>query len=123
MCVRECEDLIKSVQQEGDSRLGFATNSRVVTRQNEAHVWSMQDDEESGQLDHYKTKSTVWPSLVTGNSSQLRSNSPVHPILLKSDFSHSISYLIINTLTPTKCRERERERERELSERILREKP
>ena len=63
LCVRECEDLIKSVQPEGDSQL----DSQVVTRQNEAHVWSMQEDEESSQLDHYRTKSTVWPILVTSN--------------------------------------------------------
>ena len=43
------------------------------------------------------------------------SNSPVHPVLLKTDFSHSISYPTINTLIPTKCRK--------LLERILREKP
>ena len=40
LCERKCENLIKSMQQEGDSQ--------VVTRQNEAHVWSMQEDEESG---------------------------------------------------------------------------
>ena len=51
MGVRECEDLIKSVQQEGDSQL-----DSQLTRQNESHVWSMQEDEESSQLDHYKTK-------------------------------------------------------------------
>ena len=38
--MRECEDLIKSVQQEGDSR--------VITCQNEAHVWNMQEDEKLG---------------------------------------------------------------------------
>ena len=54
--MRECENLIKSVQQEGDSRLGFATDSRVVTCQNEAHVCNMKEVEESGQLDHYRTK-------------------------------------------------------------------
>ena len=69
----------------------------------------MQDDEESGQLDHYKTKNTVWHSLVTGDwNSQLIlvvSNLQVHSVLLKSDLSHSISYPTINTLIPTKCRE------------------
>ena len=45
----------------------LVTNSLVVTCQNEAHLWSMQEDEESGQLDHYRTKSTIWPSLVTGD--------------------------------------------------------
>ena len=39
----EFEDLIKSVQQGGDSQLDL----QVVTHQNEAHVRSMQEDEES----------------------------------------------------------------------------
>ena len=43
------------------------------------------------------------------------SDLPVHPILLKTDFSHFISYPTINTLIPMKCRE--------YPERILREKP
>ena len=57
--MKECEELIKSVQQEGDLWLELAADMRVVTRQNEAYMWSMQEDEESGRLDHYKTKSTV----------------------------------------------------------------
>ena len=57
--MRECEDLIKSVQQERWLAIGLATDSQAVTCQNEAHVWSMLEDEESGQLDHYKTKTTV----------------------------------------------------------------
>ena len=44
LCVRECEDLNKSVQQEGDSWLDLWRSDL----QNEAHVWSMQEDEESG---------------------------------------------------------------------------
>ena len=102
-----------------NSWLDLMTNSRVVPRQNEAYVWSMQEDEESGQLDHYRTKSTVWPSLETGEWNlrliPVTSDSPVHLVLLKSDFSHSISYPTINTLIPTKCRE--------FIERLLREKP
>ena len=53
--------------QECATKKWLMTNSRVVTCQNETHVWSMQEDEESGQLDHYKTKSIVWPSQVTDN--------------------------------------------------------
>ena len=78
----------------------------------------MEEDEESGQLDHYKTKSTVQPSLVTSNWNSrlipITSDSLVHLVLLKSDFSYSISDPTIKTLIPTKCRE--------LLERILREK-
>ena len=43
------------------------------------------------------------------------SHPPVHPILLKTNFSHFISYPTINTLIPMKCKE--------CPERILREKP
>ena len=57
--MKECEELIKSVQQEGDLWLELAADMRVVTHQNEAYMWSMQEDEESGRPDHYKTKSTV----------------------------------------------------------------
>ena len=35
--------------------IGLVTDLQVVTRQDEAHVWSMQEDEELGQLDHYTT--------------------------------------------------------------------
>ena len=42
------------------------------------------------------------------------SDSPMYPVLLKTDFSHSISYPTIKTLIPTKCKE--------LPKRILREK-
>ena len=61
LCVRECEELIKCIQSRDNSRLDLATNLRVVTCQNVSHVWSMQEVERSGQLDHYRIKSTVWP--------------------------------------------------------------
>ena len=52
----------------GFSRLDLTIDSQLVTSQNPSHVWSMQEVEGSGQLDHYKTKSTVWPFyfLATG---------------------------------------------------------
>ena len=80
----------------------------------------MQEVEGSRQLDHYRTKSTVWPFcyLVTGtrNSSQSRATNDllVHPVLLKTDFSHSFLYPSINTFIPTKYIE--------LTKRIFREK-
>ena len=78
---------------------GLSTDSRVVTCQNEAHVWSMQQDEELGQLDHYRTKSTNWPSLVTGDwNSRLilvASDSPMHPVLLKKMTIHISSHTLI----------------------------
>ena len=52
-------DRVWKFDQECATRRWLTTNSRVVTCQNEAQVWSMQEDEESGQLDYYKTKSTV----------------------------------------------------------------
>ena len=36
--MRKCEDLIKSVQQDGELRLRLVSDSRVVIRQNEVHV-------------------------------------------------------------------------------------
>ena len=64
-------------------------------------------------------KKYSWPSLVTRDLNSrfipVASDSPVHFVLLKSVFSHSISYPTINTIIRTKCRE--------LLERILREKP
>ena len=75
---------------------------------------------------HYRTKSKVWPSLVTSDwNSRLipvASDLPVHPILLKSDFLHSISYLAKNTLIPMKCIELRDFFQREFWEKNLREK-
>ena len=79
----------------------------------------MQEVEGPGQLDHYKRKKYNLAILLSGNwNSRLvlvASDSPVRPVLLKSDISHSISYSTINTLIPMKCKE--------LLEIILREKP
>ena len=69
--MRECEDLIKSMQQE----VTRDWNLQVVTYQNVAHMWSMQEVEGSRQLDHYRTKSTVWHFfyLVTGTRDSFQS--------------------------------------------------
>ena len=42
--------------------------------------------------------------LKLATHSSCESESPKCPVLLKTDFSHSISYLTINTLIPTKCK-------------------
>ena len=42
-----------------DSWLELTTGSWVVTCQNVEHLWSIQEVEGSGQLDHYRTKSTI----------------------------------------------------------------
>ena len=66
--MKECEELIKHVQSRGNLQLDLATDSRVVLRQNVSHMWSMQEVEGLGQLDHYKKKITNWPFcyLATG---------------------------------------------------------
>ena len=89
-----------------------------------AHMWSMQEGEASWQLDHYRTKSTIWPfsylatrtcDFSTCLNREWVTDSPKPSILQKNDFPHSLTYPTINTLIPIKCRE--------LSERILRDKP
>ena len=54
--MRECEELLKIVQRNRDSRLDFAGGSRLASCQNVAHVPSMPKAEESRQLLHYRTK-------------------------------------------------------------------
>ena len=58
--MRECEELLKIVQRNRDSRLDFVGSSRLASRQNVAHVPSMPEAEESHQLLHYKTKVLGW---------------------------------------------------------------
>ena len=55
--MRECEDLLKIVQRNRDSRLGLA----VASRHNDAHMPSMPEAEASCQLLHYRTKVPGWP--------------------------------------------------------------
>ena len=52
---------LKCVCIRGFSRLDLANDSRLATCQM-PHVWSMQEAERSRQLEHYKTKSTIWPN-------------------------------------------------------------
>ena len=84
-----------------------------------SHMWSMQENEGSWQLDHYRTKKYSLAFLLVDDwNSQLipiASHSPKPPVLQKNDLSHSFSYPTINNLIPTKCRE--------LLEKILRDKP
>ena len=58
--MRECEELLKIVQRNRDSRLDFVGGSRLASRQNVEHVPSMPEVEELRQLLHYKTKVPGW---------------------------------------------------------------
>ena len=54
--MKECEELLKIVQRNRDSRLDLRGDSRLASRQNVTHVPSMPEAEESRQLLHYRTK-------------------------------------------------------------------
>ena len=58
--MRECEELLKIVQRNRDSRLDLASGSRLASRQNVAHVPSILEVEKSRQLLHYRTKVPGW---------------------------------------------------------------
>ena len=58
--MRECEELLKIVQRNRDSRLDLAGGSRLASRQNVALMPSMPEAEELRQLLHYKTKVLGW---------------------------------------------------------------
>ena len=58
--MRECEELLKTVQRNRDSRLDLSGGSRLASHQNVAHVPSMPEVEESHQLLHYRTKVPGW---------------------------------------------------------------
>ena len=79
------------------------------------HVWSMPKAEGSWQLEHYRTKSTIWPDNYLATHLTRKTESPECPVLQKKWLFTFLTYPIINTLIPTKCRE--------LPKRILREKP
>ena len=54
--MRECEELLKIMQRNRDSRLDLAGGSRLASRQNVALMPSMPKAEELRQLLHYRTK-------------------------------------------------------------------
>ena len=59
--MRECEELLKIVQRNRDSRLDLVGGLRLASRKNVAHVPSLPEAEESRQLLHYRTKVPGWP--------------------------------------------------------------
>ena len=58
--MRECEELLKIVRRNKDSRLDLVDGSWLASRQNVAHVLSMPEVEESHQLLHYKIEVPGW---------------------------------------------------------------
>ena len=58
--MRECEELLKIVHRNRDSRLDLSGGSQLASCQNIAHVPSMPEAEESRQLFHYRTKFPSW---------------------------------------------------------------
>ena len=59
--MKECEEFLKIVQRNRDSRLDLTGGLRVASRKNVAHVPSLPEAEESRQLLHYRTKVPGWP--------------------------------------------------------------
>ena len=93
--------------------LASGASSKCVTHVEHARSWRVTT---AGSLQEKNYKLVF---LLFGNwNSQLipvANDSLVHHVLLKTNFSHSISYPTINTLIPMKCKM--------LLERILRDKP
>ena len=54
--MRECEELLKIMQRNRDSRLDLAGGSRLASRQNVALMPSMPEAEELRQLDRKSTR-------------------------------------------------------------------
>ena len=59
--MRKCEELLKIVQRNRDSRLDLVGGSWLASCQNVAHVLSMPKAEESRQLLNYRIKVLGWP--------------------------------------------------------------
>ena len=59
--MKECEEMLKIVQRNRDSRLDLVGGSRLTSRQNVAHMPNMPEAEELRQLLHYRTKAPGWP--------------------------------------------------------------
>ena len=58
--MRECEEMLKFVQSNRDSRLELIVGSRLASRQMMHTSEVCREDEQSRQLEHYRTKSPVW---------------------------------------------------------------
>ena len=54
--MRECEEMFKFMQSSRDSRLELAGGSRLASRQMMHMSEACREDEQSRQLEHYRTK-------------------------------------------------------------------
>ena len=57
--MRECEEMLKFVQSSKDSQLEFVADSRLASHQMMHTSKACREDEQSHQLEHYRTKSPV----------------------------------------------------------------
>ena len=117
VCVRECEELLKCVQRNRDSRLDFAGGSWLQAAKLKHTCQACQKLKRHTSCS-LQDKSFSWPGRLlaawTRDSTQSRGQAARTPCLEKYDVSHSFSPYYIYTLIPTI--------QRELLERILREK-
>ena len=58
--MRECEEILKFVQSSRDLRLELAGGSQLASRQMMHMSKASKEDEQSCQLEHYRTKSPIW---------------------------------------------------------------
>ena len=58
--MRECEEMLKFVQSSRDSQLELVAGSRLASCQMMHTSEACREDEQSRQLEHYRTKSPVW---------------------------------------------------------------
>ena len=72
--MRECEEMLKFVQSSRDLRLELAGGSWLASRQMMHTSEACREDEQSCQLEHYRTESLVWQFclLAAGQSERSR---------------------------------------------------
>ena len=79
--MRECEEILKIVQSSRDSQLGLAGGSRLASRQMMHTSEACREDEQSCQLEHYRTKSPVWQFCLLVTPSIREAKSPANSVL------------------------------------------
>ena len=103
MCVRECEETqVVSIQEESRDWLAIGKLPKCHTCEACKKLKGHDSWSTMGQKVQSSLTIISWLKLATCSSHEVES--PECPILLKTDFSHSISYPTINTLMPTKCK-------------------
>ena len=92
--------MLKFVQSSRDSRLDLAGSSRLASRQKLLTCQACREDEQSRQLEHYKTKSPIWQFCLltawTLTQSSREAKSPASSVLknltLRIPFSLQYKY-------------------------------